>query len=303
MEIRRIVAGLAPGKLSDQAIVRATELAREFGARLDVVHGAGVRGAHHGPARRAFFAEHGPLAWERARDAARGKLELLVEDPVYAAKPVDEYLHVAEEPGAPALLNFARENAADLIVLGAHRRTRPFDLGGTSRAVLAKSPSPVWVEPADPVAFERVLAPIDLSPATEVVLAAARDVGRRFSLPVRVLHVFVPPEFAYDPISETGPAPTYFVDDLRDAEREATRERVRSLDWGEFPVETEFADGDPADEIARHAAPADLIVMGTHGHSGLARALLGSTAYRVLTRARGPILVVPLREAEAGAAT
>ncbi|MGH8284606.1 MAG: hypothetical protein ACRETT_02440, partial [Steroidobacteraceae bacterium] len=52
---------------------------REFGARLDVVHGAGVRGAHHGPARRAFFAEHGPLAWERARDAARrGRREELL---------------------------------------------------------------------------------------------------------------------------------------------------------------------------------------------------------------------------------
>jgi nucleotide-binding universal stress UspA family protein len=301
MEIRRIVAGLAPGKLSDQAIARAIGLAREFGARLDVVHGAGVRGAHFGAARRAFFAAHGPAAWERARDMARRKLELLVADPVYARQPVDDYLHVSEEPGTQAVLRFARENDADLIVLGAHRHTRPFDLGGTSRAVLAKSGCPVWVEPAEPATIERVLAPIDLSTSTEVVLGIARDVGQRLSLPVRVLHVFVPPEFAYDPVSETGPAPTYFVDDLREAEREATRERVGAFEWGECPVEVEFADGEPADEIARHAGPADLVVMGTHGHSGLARALLGSVAYRFLARARGPFLVVPLREAESAA--
>lgn len=296
MQIRRIVVGLELGKLSDQAVLRAMGLAREFGARLDVVHGSGVALPQHGVARRAFFAEHAARAGASAREAARGKLELLVEDPVYAKLPLDDYLHVRAEPGAQALLQFAREHDADLLVIGAHRHRKLLDFGGTGRAVLGRSPCPVWVEPAEARRFERVLAPIDLSPSTELVLRAARSLAARFVVPVRVLHVFVPPEIAYDPEGGPNAGPTYVVDDLRAAEQDASRELVAGFDWGALPVETEFAAGDPAEEIVARAGASDLIVMGTHGHTGLARAVLGSCAYRVLAQGRGPMLVVPQRE-------
>ena len=68
MDFHRIVAGLELGKLSDRAVARAMSLAREFGARLVVVHGAGVEGRHLAPARKAFFAKHAETALARARD-------------------------------------------------------------------------------------------------------------------------------------------------------------------------------------------------------------------------------------------
>ncbi len=295
MQVRRIVVGLELGKLSDRAVVRAMGLAREFGARLDVVHGVGVQEPNLGDARRAFFAEYATRAHERALEAARGKLELLVEDPVYAEMPLDEYLHVEPGSGAQALLSFAQAHAADLIVIGAHRHRRPFDFGGTGRAVLAKSACPVWVEPAEGRRFERVLAPIDLSPSTELVLRAARSLATRFEVPVRVLHVFVPPAFAYDPLGGVAAGPTYVVDSLREHERAATRALVAAFDWGALPIETEFDEGDPPERIVAQAGTTDLIVMGTHGHTGFSRAVLGSCAHSVLRHARGPILVVPQR--------
>lgn len=301
MEIRRIVVGLELGKLSDQAIVRGMSLAREFGARLDVVHGAGVRAPHLGAQRKAFFAEHAPSALERAEAAARGKLELLVEDPAFAARPLEEYLHVEPDSAAHALLRFAREQGADLIVIGAHRHRKPLDFGGTARTVLASSACPVWMEPAEARRFARVLAPVDLSPSTPLVLAAARSLAARFDVPVRVLHVFDPPAFAYDPIGGANAAPSYVVDALLEQERNATRELVRTFDWGALPVETEFSEGDPPAEILRHAGTSDLIVMGTHGHSGFARAVVGSCADRVLRRAEVPVLVIPQDEAQAAA--
>jgi len=57
--------------------------------------------------------------------------------------------------------------------------------------------------------------------------------------------------------------------------------------------------GVPADEIVTHAnrTAAELIVMGTHGRTGIRRVLLGSVAEQVLHKARCPVLVVPpLRE-------
>lgn len=293
MHVRHVVVGLALGHLSDQAVTRAMSLARSFGARLSVVHGAGVESGGLGAARRAFLAKHREAAGRAAREQARGKLELLVEDPVYAGQPLDEYLHVSPETGADALLAFAKAHGADLIVLGGHRHRALLDLGGTARAVLGRASVPVWVEPGEPTRFERILAPVDLSELSTTVLEAARELGTRFKVPVRVLHVFAPPDFAYDPLGGPVPEPADLVAELRASERESLRALVARFDWGPLPAEVEHAEGEPAHGIVARAAETDLTVLGTHGHTGLARLVLGSTAERVLRHARGPVLVLP----------
>jgi nucleotide-binding universal stress UspA family protein len=292
MDLRRIVVGLELGKLSDQAVVRAMALARDFGARLDIVHGAGIVGPVHGSRRQAFATQHGEAALERAREVARGKLELSVEDPAFAGRPLDEYLHVSPLSGSQALLAFAREHGADLLVLGSHRRRRLLDLGGTARGVLAHSTCPVWMEPAEAHRFERVLAAVDLSPVSARALATARALAARFVVPVRVLHVFVPPAFAYDPLGGDA-LRARAVSALREEEQAEARELVARLDWGALPLETLHDEGEPAERIVARAGPADLTVMGTHGHGPIARALLGSCAERVLRSAQGPVLVLP----------
>jgi universal stress protein A len=66
----------------------------------------------------------------------------------------------------------------------------------------------------------------------------------------------------------------------------AKRERVRA--------QAIFAEGLPADEILRAArrARADLIVMGTHGRTGVSRVFMGSVAERVVRESRCPVLTV-----------
>ena len=70
----------------------------------------------------------------------------------------------------------------------------------------------------------------------------------------------------------------------------------------DVPVTVAGTGGDPADEILRYATrhPIDLIVVGTHGRTGVSRMLLGSVAERVMRGARCPVLAVP---APAGLAT
>ena len=65
-----------------------------------------------------------------------------------------------------------------------------------------------------------------------------------------------------------------------------------------YPVETRLSRGDAADQVLRTAAEirADLIVMGTHGRTGLGRLLLGNVAESVLPEADCPVMVVKTPE-------
>jgi nucleotide-binding universal stress UspA family protein len=64
---------------------------------------------------------------------------------------------------------------------------------------------------------------------------------------------------------------------------------------GDVPLTFVGRSGDPADEILRYAAmhAVELIVVGTHGRTGVSRLLLGSVAERVTRGATCPVLVVP----------
>ena len=80
------------------------------------------------------------------------------------------------------------------------------------------------------------------------------------------------------------------------AYREALAEECRLVDGPDlkYPVETRLARGDAAEEILSAAAELDcgLIVMGTHGRTGLSRLLMGSVTEYVVPRAECPVLAV-----------
>lgn len=72
-------------------------------------------------------------------------------------------------------------------------------------------------------------------------------------------------------------------------------EQIRPLNTN-IPVHHEFLEGDPATEIVRYADDAlfDLVVMGTHGRTGMERLLMGSVAEKVMREAHCSVLVVKL---------
>jgi nucleotide-binding universal stress UspA family protein len=86
-----------------------------------------------------------------------------------------------------------------------------------------------------------------------------------------------------------------------DADRQHWRgllEQIRPLNPS-IPVQHAFLEGDPAEVLIRYAADAgiDLIVMGTHGRTGLQRLLMGSVAEKVLRGAHCSVLVVKMPRA------
>jgi nucleotide-binding universal stress UspA family protein len=190
---------------------------------------------------------------------------------------------------------------ADLIVMGTHGRTglRRLLAGSVAATVLARAHCSVLAlragqgEPkAD--ALQVILHPTDFSKASEAALKVARALARDHGARLIVLHV-VP----LDPYVDGRLAAEI---DTRDYQHSLDVMRIR-LDGPDLkhPVETRLVRGFEAEEILREAQDfaCDLIVMGTHGRTGLGRWLMGNTAQSVLPKADCPVLVVKSPPGEA----
>jgi nucleotide-binding universal stress UspA family protein len=198
-------------------------------------------------------------------------------------------------PGPPAavLLEEARARKAGMIVIGAHRKREPLDFGNTVRAVYAKSTVPVWVQPQAPGPIRRVLAAVDLSEVTPLVLAAACTLARAFGAEVRVVHCFhVNGLQLASGLDSAGYALTFPIEEVRRTERVRFEREVASFDWQDVAHTELYIEGDPVGTLLARAADADLVVLGTHGRTGLTSVVLGSVAHAVLKRSVKPTLAV-----------
>jgi nucleotide-binding universal stress UspA family protein len=134
--------------------------------------------------------------------------------------------------------------------------------------------------------IQQVLVPTDFSAPSEAAFQLACSLARDHGGRVVVLHVYPRPLSHGEVVArrqEDG-----YEDDLW-----RMLHQLRPA-GGEVPVEHRLAEGDAAEEIVRLAGElnCDLIVMGTHGRTGLARLLFGSVAEKVLRQAPCPVLTV-----------
>ncbi len=147
----------------------------------------------------------------------------------------------------------------------------------------------------------RILCPIDFSDFSRRALDYAATLARWYGASVAVLHVYP------SPLTMTGPlAPFAPVEpvSLPAADLDALGRQVAAFVPSELrahaAIDAKAVEGDPAREILAAAESADLIVMGTHGRSGIERLVLGSVTETVLRKAPCSLLTIPL-SAVAGA--
>lgn len=147
--------------------------------------------------------------------------------------------------------------------------------------------------------MKTILAAIDFSPVTDPVLALAATLGLSMDARVLLLHVVPSPPLAAYQMGEDEEAQL-----LAATEKDASRRLVNlAARLAGVATETLTATGVPADEIVREASAsgADLIVLGSHGHTALYDLLVGSTAHGVLKKAACPVLVVPATQSRPAA--
>jgi len=200
------------------------------------------------------------------------------------------------------ILDAAAADDADLIVMGTHGRRGPAHLflGSVVSEVLRRAERPVLVVPGrdgrKAGKLGKILAPVDFSPTSKRAAADAAAIAQATGAALELFHV-VPDLEVPLPMNPAGlGAASMVVTELVPAAREALSTLAAALQI-EGRAAVEVWHGAPAPTILNRAEEtgADLVVIGTSGHTGLDRLLLGSVAARVARLAPCPVLVVPGR--------
>jgi nucleotide-binding universal stress UspA family protein len=141
--------------------------------------------------------------------------------------------------------------------------------------------------------LRKILVPIDFSPIADRALAVAREQAIATGAELSLLFVF-PTRASLD-----GPGALALTDQILQEQtlraRKLLEQRLLRFADARFTSHGNVVGGRPHEEILRaaEAEHVDLIVMGSHGRTGLARLALGSVAARVVAAAPCPVLLVP----------
>jgi universal stress protein A len=157
--------------------------------------------------------------------------------------------------------------------------------------------------------MRNILVPTDFSDSANAALSQAVKLASLSGGKITLLHVIFIEKIKEDllgldalenlarvmntPESEAPYTPTNPVDSLKKTAQERLQETIGNV-APEVKIETVVAEGRPSVEVVKYAAEhgVDLIVMGTHGRSGLGKAFLGSVADNVIRQAECPVMVV-----------
>jgi len=230
-------------------------------------------------------------------DAVRSEIEGIAASFAGPNVTADGVIHVGRP--ASVIVETAERSFADLVVVGSrgHGMVSSMLLGSVSAEVVDHAPCPVLV--ARRPSVRRVVVALDGSPLAEGLLAAVE--AATFLAGARVEVVSVAPSTVPSPAvvlaGNTGMPLSWYeesVDAAHGVMEKAAAAAADRLKAAGLDATSTVIDGDPASALIDHAAEhdVDLVVMGTHGRTGLSRLLLGSVVRNVLLHSHASLLVV-----------
>jgi nucleotide-binding universal stress UspA family protein len=145
--------------------------------------------------------------------------------------------------------------------------------------------------------FTRILVPTDFSEPSDAALEYAKELAARFGASLHLLHVVEEPFVVGIAAERYVPESPEITATLRADAEFRLAERLTEAERAKLRATSEVLTGPSAPTIVNAARDLaiDLIVMGTHGRTGIAHAIMGSVAERVVRAAQCPVLTVHTR--------
>jgi len=140
----------------------------------------------------------------------------------------------------------------------------------------------------------KILVAIDESQCSEATINGVADYFKPQAAELRILHVLTP--IAFSPVPQISPAYAPELEEQAKQARALVEKYAEQLRTAGYKVDSVVETGDVCESIIDSATRwgANLIVLGSHGHKGIQRLLLGSVAYSVVRRATCSTLVFRL---------
>ena len=273
-----VTVGVDREGASKEAVALGTSIARAANAQLELVH----------------VIEQTRRPWHRSVNLTEKQAEAVGRIAMeMSLGQIPDHAELRIRQGHP--VEALAEEASELLVLGRHTEGF-FDafVGGTAQKVLHYAACPVLIHKTDATECpKRLVLSTDMSRASRAAMQFAYSWAKTFEGSVTIVHAFDPPSFAYEPTEVD--MPHYAVDTIRDEDFADARAFVEKFDWGDVPHELVLEEGFPRHVVqdVAEGVDADLIVIGTHGRTGLGKLIMGSVATKVVEESTRSLLVIP----------
>ena len=270
----------------------AADLARQFGATVQLVHEVEELPPLYAVREDASAARYGELAERLEAETGREELE-----------GFDLEAKLCHVGGVhDTLIDFLTATRPDLVVIASHGRSgvSRWLLGSFAERVTRLSPVPILVhrQGERPIEFhpKRILIPCDFSANAQTAFPLARELASHYGAALKLVHVFPAPDALPYGRLASGLSQEEIGAAVRgDSDKtEKALEELRAREFHDLDASVRARVGNPALEIACEAkeTDTDLVVMSTHGFTGLRHLFHGSVAERVLRAAPCSVLIV-----------
>ncbi len=299
-DLKTIVLGTDFSQSANAALTYAIGIAKKFDARLVIVV---VYDAVH--LMIEMLPELGPVPEEFPSNfPTREKLQKALDGLAAqaAAEGVQTETQIKDGRAYVSLIQVARDMKAGMLIMGTRglKGVDHFLIGSTAEQVVRMSPCPVLTvrvpvngrSPKEIPDIKHILVPVDFSMFSQEAVECVVPTAKRFNAEVYLVHAIE--QYVY--VSSLHGFTTRSAADENERKRASDQmtKLIQMFHDNGIQATSRICEGLPDAEIMKAAqeSHADLIVMGTHGRTGLQHTLVGSVAEKVVRRSSCPVMTV-----------
>jgi nucleotide-binding universal stress UspA family protein len=299
---KQLLVPLDGSSLSETVLPTASTLAGLLGASVTLIHviernaPSEIHGEHH----------------LNSEGEACGYLERNAAKYFPPSLKVECHVHTEEVDNvARSITDHTGELDTDLVLMCSHGSggLRDIMIGSIAQQIIGMGRTPVYLlQPGEgrvspPPAFKKFLVALDGDPQHEHGLEIAGGLAFITGAALRLVSVIKTPDTLSGGQAEAGRllplTAAAMLDMTEESFLEYLEEKAQAWQQKGVPTSVEIRRGDPSQRLVESAASAadDLIILGTHGKSGMGAFWARSTAARIIDRAKTPLLLVPVKYA------